>query len=43
MQPHIVKNHMEKEEVYSLLDKCNEGVLATIGNDGYPYGTPSTT
>ena len=40
MQPHIVKNHMEKEEVYSLLDKCNEGVLATIGNDGYPYGTP---
>ncbi len=34
------KNLMGKEEIYSLLDKCNEGVLATVDKDGFPYGTP---
>ncbi len=40
MQPKMAENHMEEDEVYALLDRCREGVLSTVGNDGYPYGTP---
>ncbi len=39
-QPYMARNHMEREEVYALLDRCCEGVLSTVGRDGYPYGAP---
>ena len=28
------------DEVYAFLDRGREGVLSTVGSDGYPYGTP---
>lgn len=31
---------IELVEIQELLDKADEGVLATIGADGYPYTTP---
>ncbi len=40
MQPLTEKNRMNLEEIYALLDRCNEGVLSTVGPDGYPYGVP---
>ena len=40
MQPNMEKFHLEQAEIEAILDKCKEGVLCTIGTDGYPYGTP---
>lgn len=40
MQPNMEKYHLEAAEINELLDRCKEGVLCTIGQDGYPYGTP---
>ena len=40
MQPNMIKHQMDRDECYSLLDRVNEGVLSTIGKDGYPYSIP---
>lgn len=32
--------YLNKSEVYTILDRSKEGVLSTIGKDGFPYGTP---
>lgn len=40
MQPNMEKFHLSVDEINAVLDKCKEGVLCTIGQDGYPYGTP---
>lgn len=34
------KAEMSKEDTISLLKKCDEGVLGTIGTNGYPHTTP---
>jgi len=34
------KNHFEREDIDRILDSCKEGVLSTVGEDGFPYGTP---
>jgi nitroimidazol reductase NimA-like FMN-containing flavoprotein (pyridoxamine 5'-phosphate oxidase superfamily) len=34
------KAEMSKEETVSLLERCDEGVLGTIGTNGYPHTVP---
>lgn len=34
------KYQLTKEQIDDVLDKAKEGVISTIGKDGYPYGTP---
>lgn len=34
------KFHLGAEEINALLDRKKDGVLSTIGQDGFPYGTP---
>jgi len=34
------KAEMSKEDTISLLNRCDEGVLGTIGTNGYPHTTP---
>lgn len=34
------KYHLSPEEIDAFLDRKKEGVLTTIGQDGFPYGTP---
>lgn len=31
---------LSKEESIKILNKCEYGILSTIGEDGYPYGIP---
>jgi hypothetical protein len=31
---------LEEAEAYAVLDEVGDGVLATIGQDGYPYAVP---
>ncbi len=40
MQPNMQKYQLSKQEMETLLDKATYGVISTIGEDGYPYGTP---
>jgi len=40
MQPNMMNNQLKEEEVVALLDRCDVGVISTIGSDGYPYSTP---
>ena len=40
MQPNMEKFHLSDDEIYTLLDRVKEGVLGTIGKDGYPYCIP---
>ena len=40
MQPNMEKFHLSDGEIYALLDRVKEGVLGTIGKDGYPYCIP---
>jgi hypothetical protein len=35
-----VKNEMSREEAVELLEKCSNGVVSVIGDEGYPYGVP---
>lgn len=34
------KAEMSKEDTTALLEKCDEGVLSTIGVNGYPHAVP---
>lgn len=34
------KFHLSDDEIYALLDRVKEGVLGTVGKDGYPYCIP---
>lgn len=34
------KSEMLKEDTYKLLKECKEGVLGTIGTNGYPHTVP---
>lgn len=40
MQPNMQKYPLSGEEMEALLDRARSGVLSTIGEDGFPYGTP---
>jgi nitroimidazol reductase NimA-like FMN-containing flavoprotein (pyridoxamine 5'-phosphate oxidase superfamily) len=40
MQPNMEKFHLSDDEIYALLDRVKEGVLGTVGKDGYPYCIP---
>ncbi|MGN1045335.1 MAG: pyridoxamine 5'-phosphate oxidase family protein [Candidatus Methanomethylophilaceae archaeon] len=40
MQPNMERFYLNKSEIYTVLDRTKEGVLSTVGKDGYPYGTP---
>ncbi len=40
MQPMMEKNGMSAEEAWDFLRTRKEGVLATNGADGFPYGAP---
>jgi nitroimidazol reductase NimA-like FMN-containing flavoprotein (pyridoxamine 5'-phosphate oxidase superfamily) len=40
MQPNMEKFHLSDDEIYALLDRVKEGVLCTVGKDGYPYCIP---
>ena len=40
MQARMQQNQLSKEECYALIDRCEYGVLASNGPDGYPYGAP---
>jgi nitroimidazol reductase NimA-like FMN-containing flavoprotein (pyridoxamine 5'-phosphate oxidase superfamily) len=35
-----IKSVMSKEDTISLLNRCDEGVLGTIGSNGYPHTVP---
>ena len=34
------KSEMSKEDTINLLNRCDEGVLGTIGTNGYPHTVP---
>ena len=40
MQPNMQKYPLTEEQMDALLDRARMGVISTIGEDGYPYGTP---
>lgn len=40
MQPNMEKFHLSDDKIYALLDRVKEGVLGTVGKDGYPYCIP---
>ncbi len=40
MQPSMEKNHFKRTDIDRILDSCKECVLSTVGDDGFPYGTP---
>lgn len=40
LQPKMQKNAMTEEELRSFLQDTYCGVLSTMGEDGFPYGTP---
>ena len=40
MQPNMQKYQLNKDEMYALIDRAKMAVISTIGEDGYPYGTP---
>lgn len=35
-----LKNAMSEEDTYNLLERCPEGVIGTISENGYPYTVP---
>ncbi|MDO5861898.1 MAG: pyridoxamine 5'-phosphate oxidase family protein [Thermoplasmata archaeon] len=40
MQPNMQKFQLSDDEITALLDRAPSAVISTIGEDGYPYGTP---
>ena len=40
MQPNMQKYPLTEEQMDALLNRARMGVISTIGEDGYPYGTP---
>ena len=40
MQPNMQKYPLTEEQMDALLARARMGVISTIGEDGYPYGTP---
>ena len=40
MQPNMQKYPLSEEQMDALMERARYGVISTIGEDGYPYGTP---
>lgn len=40
MQPNMQKYQLTDEQMDALLDRERVAIVSTIGEDGYPYGTP---
>ncbi len=40
MQPNMQKYPLSEEQMDALLERARYGVISTVGEDGYPYGTP---
>ncbi len=40
MQPNMQKYQLTDEQMDALMERSRYGVISTIGEDGYPYGTP---
>ncbi len=35
-----VDKEIGRDEALEILNKCQEGIFSTVGEDGYPYGVP---
>ena len=40
MQPNMQKYPLSEEQMDALMERARYGVISTVGEDGYPYGTP---